>query len=191
MSWESQLTDSALAAAAIPEEAIRLRILANSDAPEDQWVKRQVRDRVVAVLRDRLSDPTNLEAVRAEIRAGLPEVARAVGEELSRLGAETDYRVSFGRAEFPPKLYGHRVYPAGRYETLLITIGDGKGLNWWCVMFPPLCFADLFAGGQAQAAAEETDGQGAGLAAADREPEVKFFLIELIERLVNLVKGWF
>jgi stage II sporulation protein R len=194
MSWESQLTNPALAASNIPEEAIRMRILANSDSPEDQWVKQQVRDRVMAGLREWVTDPTNIESVRAQIRAELPELERIVGEELRRLGAEDEFRVSYGSTDFPPKVFGRHVYPAGRYESLLIEIGEGKGMNWWCVMFPPLCFADLFAGGQAKAASDAPDaqdGQGVDAATAVPEPEVKFFLVELIEQLVNLVKGWF
>ena len=145
MMWEGQKTDAAVAATAIPEQSIRLRILANSDAAGDQLVKREIRDAVVAQMDEwvaELANPQDLDEARKVIRQHLSEIEERVGEELASRGLNYEYQVELGSVPFPTKLYGGTVYPAGDYEAVRITLGEGKGQNWWCVLFPPLCFID-------------------------------------------------
>lgn len=217
MMWEAQKTDAAVADSAIPEESIRLRILANSDGAQDQLVKRQIRDAVVAQMNEwvaGLEDPQSLEQARVLIRRHLPELDTLVGQELQRRGIDYDYHVELGVVPFPTKMYGGKVYPAGEYEALRITLGAGKGQNWWCVLFPPLCFIDAGSGDAAEApaaakAAKKVSASGSGTAAvktadmtseqakttpdADtvvgQEPEVKFFLWELLQNVWNWISG--
>ena len=140
---------SAVAATAIPEQSIRLRILANSDAPGDQLVKREIRDAVVAQMGEwvaELENPQSLDEARKVIREHLSEIENRVGEELASRGLNYEYQVELGSVPFPTKLYGGTVYPAGDYEAVRITLGEGKGQNWWCVLFPPLCFIDAGTG---------------------------------------------
>ena len=149
MMWEGQKTDAAVAATAIPEQSIRLRILANSDAPGDQLVKREIRDAVVAQMGEwvaELENPQSLDEARKVIREHLSEIENRVGEELGSRGLNYEYQVELGSVPFPTKLYGGTVYPAGDYEAVRITLGEGKGQNWWCVLFPPLCFIDAGTG---------------------------------------------
>lgn len=127
----------------IPDEAIRLRILANSDSDKDQEIKQQVRDAVNEEITKWVEDLTSLEEARALIQSRLPEIQRLTEEVLKESNVKHDIRVDFGMVEFPTKLYGEYLYPAGQYEAILITIGEGKGANWWCVLFPPLCFLDF------------------------------------------------
>lgn len=204
MSWEGQRIDAAVAGGPIPEESIRLRILANSDSPEDQLVKREIRDAVVGQMQEwvaRLDNPQSLEEARELTRRHLPELHILVGEELSKRGISYAYDVELGVVPFPTKLYGRTVYPAGEYEAVRITLGEGKGQNWWCVLFPPLCFID---GGSGDAAAQQagadiqTASASAGSTssedrsnAADSEPEVRFFLWDLLLGLWNWVAGLF
>lgn len=149
MSWEGQKVDTAAAEGLIPQESIRLRILANSDGVGDQAVKRKVRDAVVEQMNawvGELEDPQSLEAARGIIRDHLPEIGDKVQQTLADNGKEYSYQVELGVVPFPTKMYGGAVYPAGDYEALRITLGEGKGKNWWCVLFPPLCFVDAGSG---------------------------------------------
>jgi stage II sporulation protein R len=221
MAWEGQKSDAAVAEVSIPQESIRLRILANSDAAGDQLVKRQIRDSVVEQINQWVSgleDPQSLEQARALIRDHLPELNELVAAELGQRGIEYSYKVELGTVPFPTKMYGGRVYPAGEYEAVRITLGAGKGQNWWCVLFPPLCFIDAGSGDAAAApaaakgaknvaSAASGDGvkaasaqgasvQQASAPAADgnaeaEAPKVKFFVWELLQNLWSWITGLF
>ncbi|WNF37271.1 stage II sporulation protein R [Bacillaceae bacterium IKA-2] len=175
MSWEAQrsMTVTAANIVTIPEEAIRLRILANSDSPRDQWLKREIRDKVNAEITEWVSDLNSLENARETIVANLDQIEQIVKAELTRVGINESFSVDFDEVQFPTKLYGNMVYSAGNYEAVLITIGTGKGENWWCVLFPPLCFID-FANGDAVEGEE------------DGEVEVRFFVFELFNKVKSI-----
>lgn len=217
MVWEGQKSDAAVAEVAIPQESIRLRILANSDGAADQLLKRQIRDQIVEQINrwvSALEDPQSLEQARALIRRHLPELNALVAEELQKRGIDYDYKVELGVVPFPTKMYGGTVYPAGEYEAVRVTLGAGKGQNWWCVLFPPLCFIDAGSGDAAakgadtaSAAAAESNGKLAETAAADKAsvqttaaagdqaggeaetPKVRFFFWELLENLWSWISG--
>ncbi|KAF0996679.1 stage II sporulation protein R [Geobacillus sp. TFV-3] len=131
------------AAVPIPNEAIRLRILANSDADEDQQLKRKVRDAVNAQINGWVAELTSFEEAKRAIRSHLPDIEQTVARVLRDEQSDQTYKVEFGPVHFPTKVYGNYVYPAGVYDAVLITLGEGKGANWWCVLFPPLCFLDF------------------------------------------------
>jgi stage II sporulation protein R len=144
--WESNRNNIALADSAIPEQSIRLRILANSDSIEDQVVKRTVRDAVIAQMNTWVKEPDGIENARRVVREQLPALKQLVETELASHGYNYGVQVELGQVPFPTKMYGNRVYPAGDYEALRITLGRGDGQNWWCVLFPPLCFVDAVTG---------------------------------------------
>lgn len=127
----------------IPDEAIRLRILANSDNDKDQEVKRAIRDAVNAEITKWVEDLTSIDDARELIKAQLPVVEEIARKELADWNLEYSVDVDFGQVQFPTKLYGQFLYPAGTYEAIMITLGEGSGANWWCVLFPPLCFLDF------------------------------------------------
>ncbi|WP_339318533.1 stage II sporulation protein R [Paenibacillus sp. FSL R10-2734] len=218
MAWEGQKTDAAVAEVSIPQDSIRLRILANSDGTQDQLVKRQIRDTIVEQMNQwvtALEDPQSLEQARSLIRNHLPELNALVGSELEKRGIQYSYKVELGVVPFPTKLYGGTVYPAGEYEAVRVTLGEGKGQNWWCVLFPPLCFIDAGSGDAAAPAANkgaktvsaasvdsgakaqpavgesvQADSSTGDVAAAEpAEPEVRFFLWELLQNLWNWISG--
>lgn len=130
-------------AVVIPKEAIRLRILANSDSESDQALKRLVRDEVNANITTWVQELTNINNARDLLQSKLPEVQAIAEAVVKREGSTQSVHVEFGKVQFPTKLYGQFLYPAGEYEAILITLGEGKGANWWCVLFPPLCFLDF------------------------------------------------
>ncbi|WP_459502009.1 stage II sporulation protein R [Bacillus sp. C1] len=131
----------------IPKEAVRLRILANSDSKEDQALKRKVRDEVKAQIDGWVADLKSFEDARRVIQSHIPEIEKTVAATLKREGSKESFQVTFGKnIKFPTKVYGNFIYPAGDYEAVLISIGKGEGANWWCVLFPPMCFLDFSSG---------------------------------------------
>jgi stage II sporulation protein R len=163
----------------IPDEAIRLRILANSDNEKDQELKRKVRDEVNKEVSSWVEYMTDIEEARQLIQERLPEVEEIVDRVIEEEGFENEFTVDYGKnVEFPTKLYDSYLYPAGKYEAILITIGEGKGDNWWCVLFPPLCFLD-FSFGTSVSAADAEEAEELELEEEqEEEKEVKFFLFE-------------
>jgi len=143
----------------IPDEAIRLRILANSDSEKDQNIKRIIRDEVNQEITKWVEELTSIQEARDIIKARLDEIEVIVAGVLERENSDQAYKVEFGNVEFPTKLYGKFIYPAGQYEAILITLGEGGGANWWCVLFPPLCFLD-FSNGDAVKAEEAEAKEG-------------------------------
>lgn len=128
----------------IPDEAIRLRILANSDDEKDQQIKRMVRDEVNAYITEIVAHIDSITEARATIDENVPEIKKIVQQTLSDAGESQSFTVEYrSNVTFPMKIYDNYVYPAGEYEAVLITIGKGEGSNWWCVLFPPLCFLDF------------------------------------------------
>ena len=171
----------------IPDEAIRFRILANSNSPEDQEVKREIRDAVRAEISTWVENYQSIDDARKAIRAHLPEINRLVERELQKAGVHLPYRVEFKTVAFPTKLYGNMIYPAGNYEAVLITLGEGLGSNWWCVLFPPLCFLDIDSG-EAVKDDRERDGLLQEEKEDEQQVEVKFFVTEWVSDLWNRFK---
>lgn len=168
----------------IPDEAIRLRILANSNSNEDQTVKRSIRDEVNESINEWVADLTSIEESRHVIKSRLAEIEAIVSKQLEMIGSRESFSVTFGEVAFPTKLYGDFVYPAGDYEAVLITIGEGLGDNWWCVLFPPLCFLDFSNGDAVQAESDVVE-------EPSEEVEVEFFLVKIIDAIVEWIKGIF
>ncbi|MEB1807199.1 MAG: stage II sporulation protein R [Bacillaceae bacterium] len=183
MNWESQ---NYMAAASFhdevsQEDAIRLRILANSDSIKDQMLKRDIRDEVNATITDWVLHIDSMDEAKDVIEANLEEIEAIVAKKLANNGINQAFNVEFNRVQFPTKLYGHLVYPAGEYDAVLITLGSGNGENWWCVLFPPLCFLD-FSNGDAIEHEEDLEA-----VEVENEVEVKFFVFEIFDT----VKSWF
>lgn len=168
----------------IPDEAIRLRILANSDREADQAVKRLIRDQVNQDITSWVAQLTSLEEARKVIISHMNEIQATAESVIEEQGLNQSVKVDFGQAAFPTKLYGQFLYPAGDYEAVIITLGEGEGANWWCVLFPPLCFLDFSNGTavsqspfdeeeeSAAAAVNETEGDAEKVAVANQNEVV-------------------
>ncbi|TDQ38748.1 stage II sporulation protein R [Aureibacillus halotolerans] len=168
----------------IPNEAIRLRILANSDSAADQELKRAIRDQVTDAMTTWVMDLEDIDEARNVVAEKVPAIEQLVQEELKKAGVQQRVEVSYGEAAFPTKMYGQMVYPAGQYEAVVISLGEAKGANWWCVLFPPLCFID-FSGGDAVPAEPESDTQQSDK--PSDSGEMKFFIVEWIQGLWGLL----
>ncbi len=126
----------------IAENIIRFHVIANSDSDKDQQLKYQVKDALVQALYPYLKDAKDIEEAQNIITEKLPlihEVAKGVIEDR---GYSYPVRAALSDCYFPMKVYGDYTFPPGTYEALQVRIGDASGKNWWCVMFPPLCFVD-------------------------------------------------
>ena len=167
------------------DEVIRPHVVANSDSQEDQDIKLQVRDAVNDYLGELLANVTSVEEAKAYIQESLPKIQKVANEVLIRCGVEPDAVVTFCKETFGTRLYDTFRLPAGLYEALRITIGEGEGQNWWCVAFPTLCVPATSEGFEDVAA-------GAGfperLSDALQEQEscsIRFFLLDCMGRLEN------
>ncbi len=116
---------------------VRLHILANSDSEEDQALKLAVRDRVIAEVRARENAH---EITKEYLQKNENMLLDACRDEICKQGYSYNVRMEFGRFYFPTKTYENITLPAGDYDAVRILIGEGAGQNWWCVMYPPLCF---------------------------------------------------
>lgn len=150
-------------ASIIPNEAIRLRVLANSNSEEDQKTKYKVRDVLQKELYDMLQNTKGISEARRVINNNIESFNQKVDQVLKESNADYGYQVDYGIHYFPEKQYKGITYDEGNYESLFVTLGTGEGNNWWCVLFPPLCLLE----------AEET---------AKDEVEYKFFLQEIIDK---------
>ena len=119
----------------ISENIVRLHILANSDSVEDQELKLQVRD---AILKHSRANFTK----KSDVKAKLDEYKEIAETVISEKGYDYPVEVEYGNFKFPTKEYKNIRLPAGNYDALRVKIGNADGQNWWCVMFPPLCFVD-------------------------------------------------
>ncbi|MGE4282424.1 MAG: stage II sporulation protein R [Clostridia bacterium] len=121
---------------------VRFHVLANSDSEEDQDLKHHVRDRIINEMQEQFDETENIDATKELIRASIPHIEEVAREEVKKWNKEYDIEVTLGMYPFPTKKYGDVTLPAGNYEALRVVIGEGEGQNWWCVLFPPLCFVD-------------------------------------------------
>jgi len=126
----------------IAKEIIRFHVLANSDSDEDQQLKLKVKGDVVEALAPILKDATTVEEARGLLSSNLDLIKATALQTIKENGYSYPVTVTFERTYFPLKIYGEFIFPPGTYEALRVQIGDAKGRNWWCVMFPQLCFVD-------------------------------------------------
>lgn len=120
----------------IPDNAIRFRVIANSDSTIDQNIKMEVKEEVEQEVYKLIGNVKNIEEAREILQNNLDKVDNIVNKY------NVSYDISYGNNYFPEKEYKGITYSAGNYESLVITLGSGSGKNWWCVLFPPLCLLD-------------------------------------------------
>lgn len=130
----------------ISESVFRLHVIANSDSQEDQNLKYKVRDKILEYMNEISIDCSSKDEVIALAKENQEIFQNIAKNVIKENGYDYDVNVSIGNYEFPTKNYGDISLPAGNYDALRIEIGDAVGQNWWCVIFPPLCFVDVTSG---------------------------------------------
>ena len=126
----------------IVDKIIRFHVLANSDTEEDQKLKLKVRDEVINYISPKLKDSKSLNESRKIIMENKEKMEQISKKVIKDNGYDYEVASMISRENFPDKIYGDLIFPQGEYEAYRILIGKAKGQNWWCVMFPPLCFVD-------------------------------------------------
>lgn len=183
--YSKDVTDS------ISKEVIRFHVVANSDTTDDQLLKQKVRDEVIGFIEPLIEECESVEDTRYIIKGSLPIIKEISEEVIEDWGKDYQVYVALDKANFPTKSYGDVVLPAGEYEACRIVIGEGKGENWWCVMYPPLCYLDVATGvvpleGKEQLEKELNEEQYNLLTnKEDKNYEIRFKLIESINSLMR------
>ncbi|MCT4596718.1 MAG: stage II sporulation protein R [Vallitalea sp.] len=126
----------------LSDSLIRFHVIANSDSDEDQQLKLQVRDAILDKMNNVLSKSESINETRTLIYNNMDNMKEIAEKVISDNNKDYKIAIKLKQEQFPLKTYGDIILPPGEYEALLIEIGEAKGKNWWCVMFPPLCFVD-------------------------------------------------
>lgn len=182
----------------LSDNLIRLHIIADSDQAIDQEVKLKVRDAVLDYLTGKLDLTNSTEESVTLLQAELPQIQEIAIKVLEENGHEGVAKAEYGAYVFPTKQYENIELPAGTYNALRITLGEGKGQNWWCVVFPPLCFADSQNGAISEEAdqklRESLSQEQYDLITTTEEDTVpvhfKLKLVEVVEEAKNAVVDW-
>ena len=120
----------------IPSDAIRFRIIANSNSLEDQELKMKIREEIEPVFAQIMDSSNSKEETKKLIDQNMSKIEEIIEQY------NVEYTINYGNNYFPKKEYKGIIYPEGNYESLVITLGSGLGNNWWCVLFPPLCLLE-------------------------------------------------
>lgn len=130
----------------LSNNVFRLHVIANSDSREDQDLKYKVRDKLIEYMKSLTTNINTKEEVIEIANNHILDFESIAKEVITKNGFDYDVKVEIGNFSFPTKQYGDISFPAGFYDALKVEIGNAKGQNWWCVMFPPLCFVDVPSG---------------------------------------------
>ena len=168
------------ASSRVSEGLVRLHVIAASDDATEQAIKLDVRDAVLSYLEPKLASAADIAGAEALIEANLEGIAAAA--ESAAQGREVN--VTLGEEYYPTREYDTFSLPAGRYRSLRVTLGEGAGHNWWCVVFPPLCLTAA----ESEAAFEELDGETREIISSDGGGvQFKFRLLELWGELMEFL----
>lgn len=157
------LTEIDSASVKIPAEAIRLRVIPNSNSVYDQEIKRKIKKILEDNTYPLIESASTINDAREIIAKNLDSISLKIEQKLQEKNYDKGYKINFGTNYFPEKEFKGIKYDKGNYESLVVTLGEGLGDNWWCVLFPPLCLLE--------AEENETD-----------DTEYTFFVKELIDK---------
>ena len=167
----------------IREEVLRLHVIANSDEDYDQELKLKVRDAVLSSGEEVFSGSEDIISAESEIADKKDVILHSAIEAIRNLGYDYDVKIELARSYFPTRTYDNLTLPAGYYKAVRIIIGEGKGKNWWCIMFPPLCLPSATKKDEIISpflSDEEMD-----IITADPDYEVRFWIVEKYYELKN------
>ena len=173
----------------IADSVFRLHVIANSDSKEDQELKLKVRDELLSYMNIISKDSTSKQEAMQIANEHKEEFTQIAEKVIKENGYNYTVNVQIGKADFPTKYYGDITLPAGTYDALKVQIGEAKGQNWWCVMFPPLCFVDVSTGivpdNSKQELKQSLDNEEYDLISKTDDNEISF-----IFKIVELFQNW-
>ena len=171
----------------IAESVFRLHVIANSDSQEDQNLKYIVRDNLLSYMNEICANVSSKEEAIEIAKQNETEFKQIAIQTIQEQGYSYDVNVRIGNFEFPTKQYGDISLPAGYYDALRVEIGEAKGQNWWCVMFPPLCFVDVSSGivpEESKELMQDNLSEEESALVSDHNPEIQF-KFKLLEFFTN------
>lgn len=160
----------------IREEILRLHVIANSDSDADQQLKLSVRDAVLRAGETVFSGSEDIISAEGRIAENTDVLLSCAKQTVAELGYDYDVKIELKRSYFPTRIYDDITLPAGYYKAVCIIIGEGKGKNWWCIMFPPLCLPA--AGDNKETVSNFLTDDEMKIVTANPKYEVRFWLIE-------------
>lgn len=169
------------------ENIFRLHILANSDSEEDQTLKLKVRDTILEYMKTLTNDMSDKQAVIELSKKHLQDFKEIAEDVIRENGYDYSVNLEIGNFYFPTKYYGNISLPAGNYDALKIEIGEADGQNWWCSLFPPLCFVSVSSGvvdeeGEEYLKENLSDEEFEIISSSSSEIEFKFKIVELMNK---------
>lgn len=169
------------------QELVRLHVVAASDSAEDQAMKLQLKDKIVESLKEDMASLNSAEEAKSYLQENLPKIEALANRFLQEAGSTDTVSVSLALEEFSTRVYDTFTLPAGLYDALRITIGEGEGKNWWCVVFPGLCLPATTEGFEdAASCAGFSDSLTAALE-GEEDYEIRFWVLEAVGRLENFL----
>lgn len=126
----------------LAEKVLRFHVLANSDSTEDQDLKQKVRDAIGSYLYQSMQEIKSKEACERFLTEVIPDIEKQAKMVIEQEGFAYEVQAEIINCYFPIKAYGSYTFPEGNYDALRVTVGEGKGQNWWCVMYPNMCFVN-------------------------------------------------
>lgn len=172
----------------IRQRVLRLHVLANSDSKEDQQLKLKVRDTVIKTAAGLFDAAASEGEALDQAKARLPELEAAARQRVFEEGYQYAVKAEICEMYFTTRQYDTVTLPAGVYDALRITIGEGKGENWWCVVFPPMC---LSAATQAKEISNVLEPGQEDIVTKPERYEIRFKIVEIFEDICNFFRGWF
>ena len=175
--------------AEVYDTVLRLHVLANSDSEEDQALKLKVRDAVLEVTAPLLEDVTDRDGAEAVIRAHMTHIQAAAETVVAKNGSRQTVTVMLDTEDYPTRNYESCAFPAGKYLSLRICLGEAEGQNWWCVLFPPLCLSTATAKDEAEDAFIQVglskEQYGIITETQDTKYKIRFKILEAVKEWFN------
>lgn len=168
-------------------KVLRLHILANSDAAEDQALKLNVRDKIIEKSGNFLNTATSKASAQSLTAENLDNIRKIAEQEVQTRGYSYPIRVQMTKMYFPTRSYGNRTLPAGRYDALRVLIGEGKGKNWWCVIFPQMCLGSAKNSAAVDSVFSDSEKK---IINSSENYEIKFKVVEWFYALKGAISSW-
>ena len=174
----------------VAQSVLRLHILANSDSDADQSLKLSVRDKILEESRDLFTACSSREESIRIFEENKERIASIAQNEIFSHGYTYPVSVSLEKTYFPMKSYDGITLPAGEYDAVRVTIGQAKGQNWWCVMFPPLCFVDGSISEDSTAKLQERLGDDAAVLTptSSQDVKIRFKIVDFMQNATHVIK---
>jgi len=169
------------------QELVRLHVVGASDSAEDQQLKLYVKDAIVESLQSELQTMEDARAAREYLQENLPKIEALANRVLAEAGCADMAKVTLAVETFSARVYDTFTLPAGVYDALRVTIGEGEGRNWWCVAFPSLCIPATSEGFEEAASCAGFPDTLTAALEGEEGYEIRFYFLDLLGRIENLL----